>query len=105
MNVRLGLAALLLLAAAFRFGSLAEPAGATAYFVQSSATWLWAVVSGGGGISTGTASGQPASLYGVIGQPLLGRTSGAWTVDAGFLIAAEQPFYYVPVTSRNVSAE
>lgn len=104
MNVRLGIAALLLLAAAVRFATLAEPAGATAYFVQSSAAWLWAVVSGGGGVSTGTASGQPASLYGVVGQPLLGRTSGAWTVDAGFLIAAEQPFYYVPVTARNAAA-
>ncbi|MCS6800400.1 MAG: hypothetical protein RMM58_07820 [Chloroflexota bacterium] len=105
MKIRLGIAALLLAAAVFRLGALADPAGAAAYFVQGSAAWLWAVVSGGGGVSTGTAGGQPASLYGVIGQPIVGRTSGAWTVDAGFLIAAEQPFYYLPFTSRGVSAD
>ena len=104
MKRRIGIAALLIAAAAFRLGALADPVGATAYFVQSSTTWFWAVISGGGGVSTGTVGGQSASLYGVIGQPVVGRASGAWTVDAGFLIAADQPFYYAPFTSRNSQA-
>ena len=104
MKRRMGIAALLLAAAALRLGALADPVGATAYFAQSSATWLWAVIGGGGGVSTGTVAGQPASLYGVVGQPVVGSASGAWTVDAGFLIAAEQPFYYAPFTSRSSQA-
>ncbi|GIW07760.1 MAG: hypothetical protein KatS3mg060_2565 [Dehalococcoidia bacterium] len=104
MKLRIGIAALLVAAAAFRLGALADPAGATAYFVQSGTTWLWAVIGGGGGVSAGTVGGQAASLYGVVAQPIVGRTSGAWTVDAGFLIAADQPFYYAPFMSRNSQA-
>ena len=99
MRVRFGVVGLILALALLRLAVMGLPASGSSYFAPP----LWAVISGGGGTSSGAVGGQTVSLYGVIGQPVLGRSSGAWTVDAGFLFAAEQPFIFAPFTTKGAA--
>ncbi|MCL6648922.1 MAG: hypothetical protein K6U89_11375 [Chloroflexi bacterium] len=98
MCVRFGVVGLILALALLRLAVMGLPASGSSYFAP-----LWAVISGGGGTSGGAVGGQTVSLYGVIGQPVLGRSSGTWTVDAGFLFAAEQPFIFAPFTTKGAA--